>query len=448
MRNVNSNSMQLNIVSEIDPLEAVIVHTPGAEVEQMTPDRAGELLYNDIIPIATVAAEHRRLVNVLEAHAEVYELTDLLVRALEDENLRTHLLDRLCLHEPARRRREELEDMSAAELTRTVVTGLRKRHDNLEDYLGARTWDIPPLPNLYFMRDAGFVVGDRPAVSAMAHSVRDGEAAINSAVFSFLTGEAGDPLFDGASDSNRLMFSSSAAGDERFFRLEGGDVHIISDDILLVGISERSSTRAVDVLADAVVTALDRPVTLIACLLPSTRSCIHLDMVFSRIDYDHALVYAPAMWGPGSLRTVRMDLSPKGARSVYDAGTLLEALAGAGIDLKPVICGGSDTVHQKREQWLSGTNAFALAPGRVVVYDCNRYTLDELDRAGFPVVNADEVAPVDPVADADDIASAEREGRSTAAESLPRAAIALAGAELARGGGGPRCMTMPLRRSC
>ncbi len=426
MRRVN-----LSIVSEIDPLEAVVVHTPGAEVEQMTPDRAGELLYNDIVPIATVAAEHRRLVNVLKAHAHVYELTDLLVQALETPGLRVHLLDRLCAQEPARRRREELEAMSSSELTRTVVTGLRKRHDNLEDYLSARTWDIPPLPNLYFMRDAGFVVGDRYAVSAMAHSVRDGEAAVNSTVFRFLTGESSGSLFDGGSDVSRSMFSPSAAGDRRPLRLEGGDIHVLRDDLLLIGISERSSTRAVDILANAVVKAAGRPVTLIACLMPLTRSCMHLDMVFSRIDYDHALVHAPAMWGPGALRTVRMDLMPNRPPAVGDAGTLLEALAGAGVDLKPVVCGGSDIVHQKREQWLSGTNAFALAPGRVVVYDCNRYTLEALDRAGYPVVEASEALS----------------GNDTAGEPRACAALALPGAELARGGGGPRCMTMPLRRS-
>ncbi|MFP4642953.1 MAG: arginine deiminase family protein [Spirochaetales bacterium] len=458
--------VKLNIVSEIDPLEAVIVHTPGAEVEQMAPDRAGELLYNDIIPIATVAAEHRRLVNVLNAHAEVYELTHLLARALEAPELRVHLLDRLCAHEPARRRRDELEAMSSLDLTRAVVTGLRKRHDNLEDYLSQRTWDIPPLPNLYFMRDAGFVIGDRPAVSAMAHAVRDGEAAVNSTVFRFLTGEKMEPLFDGGSDFLRSMFCSSTTGAERSVRLEGGDVHVLRDDLLVVGISERSSTRAVDMLAEAVVAIYERPVTLIACLLPSTRSCIHLDMVFTRIDYDHALVHAPAMWGPGALRSVRMDLSPTHSPSVYDSGTLLEALEGAGVDLKPVVCGGSDIVHQKREQWLSGTNAFALSPGRIVVYDCNRYTLEALDRAGYPVVEADEIVPgggaartaaSGPSSGAAGLPRATPESpRATrespkatgeTAASLPRAAIALAGAELARGGGGPRCMTMPLRRS-
>lgn len=437
------------IESEIAPLEAVVVHRPGVEIEQMTPDRVGDHLYNDILPMSTVSGEHRGLADVLSAHAQVFEMTDLLTRALEHDSTRMHLLDRVCVDPFAARRREELSSLSAGELARTVITGLRKHSGSLEDYLSPRSWDVPPLPNLYFVRDAGLVFGDRAVVGAMAHPVRDSEAAVTSAVFHAQVG--------GAIEINRCIDAAGAmpangerAESDRQVRLEGGDVHVLASDLLLVGISERTSTRAVDALCASLVETLDRPLRVIACLLPRSRSCIHLDMVFSRIDHDCALVHAPVVFGPTAMRTVRFDVEPGRSARVREGGGLMEALSDAGCDLRPVVCGGADSLHQQREQWLSGTNAFALAPGRILVYDCNRYTLDELDKAGYPIIT-----PVQMDASSEDRSPAGAEQNRSRAAEIPsaaegtreRAVIALPGAELARGGGGPRCMTMPIRRA-
>lgn len=406
----------LQIHSEIAPLEAVIVHTPGLEIERMTPSRAEELLYNDIVPMSVVQREHQVLSGVLGSLCECYELSDLLVRALENTAARTHLLDEVCSREPAAGRRGELDAMSALELANVLVTGMPIRRDSLSSWLEPRGWDLPPLPNQYFMRDAGFVVDNCPVPGSMAHEIRHRESLIMKTIFGWL-----QRATDG--DERALMLDSgSFAG-----RIEGGDIIVLRDDLIAAGIGSRTSSEALDQLARALAAHRDKPFTVIACLLPDERSAIHLDMIFTRIDEGSALVHAPAVVGHQASRCVRLDVDPQGRTSVREAGLLLDALAEAGVDLEPVFCGGRDSTHQVREQWLSGTNSFAVAPGKILVYDCNRYTLDELARHGYEVIPADVY---------DHLRAGDQ-----------NVAIALPGVELARGGGGPRCMTMPLRRA-
>ncbi len=242
-------------------------------------------------------------------------------------------------------------------------------------------------------------------------------------VFGWLQTSGTGPTSGAGPTSGTLSLdSASFAG-----RIEGGDIVVLRDDLIAAGIGSRTSSEALDQLARALAQHRGSPVTVIACLLPEERYAIHLDMIFTRIDEGSALVHAPAVVGHRASRCVRLDVDPTGRTSVREAGFLLDALAEAGVDLEPVFCGGPDYTHQVREQWLSGTNSFAVAPGKILVYDCNRYTLDELSRHGYEVIPAETY---------DHLRAGDR-----------KVAIALPGVELARGGGGPRCMTLPLRRA-
>ncbi len=420
--------IELRIESETDALTSVVVHSPGAEIEAMTPDTARDLLYNDIVPLAVVQTHHQLMKSVLEIFCDVRELTDLAAAAFRDQARRDSFQERFLLPGGSVGKdldgvvdRELLRDLLAEltpdELVRTVVEGLPLRKDSLRAYLSGRAYAHPPLPNLYFMRDSTAVVRSGFIAGAMAYPVRTPEALLTAAALEAITGTETPLLYDGRDESDPTQ------------RMEGGDILVLRKDLLVVGVSERTAAAAIDRLAAGLLRHYREPFTMIAVTLPQKRYAIHLDMLFTMIDHETALVHAPSMLGEAPLRAVRMHCDPGKAPVITSYPSLLRCLADTGLQVEPVICGGSDPVRREREQWLSGTNAFAVAPGKILVYDCNVATLEELDRGGYAVLSARQIL--------DAPARARDPGKL---------AVTIPGAELARGGGGPRCMTLPLRR--
>jgi len=396
----------------------VIVHTPGPEVEAMSPSSAEEDLYNDIIPMEIVKTEHAELKGFLSTVAKVHELLEILEESLAEPDARAELAALLCTHYRAETRREELAAMGAGELARAAVRGLPARHSRLEDFLRGKSYDILPLPNMYFMRDAAAVYRDRSIASAMRFPVRRPEALIHRFIFER------HPDFRGAG----RLFDGPALVREGL-SVEGGDVQVLARNVLAIGISERTSADAVDAMARAVTVAWNEPVTVFAVELPVARATIHLDMTFTMIDRDACLVFEPIILGPRRSRVARIDAAPGKEASIREVPSLLHGLKEVGVDLKPVLTGGDDRISQEREQWLSGANSFSFAPGKIITYSCNLRTVDALDRAGFAVRSARELiaGKEDPM-------------------SFKRLVVGFSGIELARGGGGARCMTCPVLR--
>jgi len=411
-------SIQIRLDSEIGPLDTVVVHTPGQEMENMTPATAAEVLYDDILNLPLALAEHRQLKGVLERFARVVELHDLLTDVLGRDRVRRGLLEELTRLFRCPEVFAKLVEMDAATLARQLIQGTPKQPDSLEKYLDPSRYAIPPLPNTFFTRDATMCLNDRVIIGSMAYRARVAEALLLKAVFKYHPAiHSGGFYFDGTVNPDSEV------------TIEGGDLLPIREYLVVIGYSERTSVAGIDKLMRAI--ASQGPVTdFIVVEIPKTRATIHLDMIFTMVDRDQCVVFPPLITGNRRCRAFhcRFGAGEEGARIREHSG-VIEALDALGVTLAPIACGGDDAFHQEREQWASGANFFAFGPGRILGYKHNVHTLEALSKAGFEIVDADELI------------GGRRELRHD-----DKVAVAIHGAELSRGGGGCRCMTMPLAR--
>lgn len=404
------------IYSETGTLRRVLVHRPGPEVEQMTPSRATELLYNDIVPVDAVRREHDRLRAVLEGTAETIEVVEVLQRVAVAPDGRERIARELAFGSEtvAEALCRRWEPLSPKRIVEECVLGVPAEYGRLEPYMHGSRFLTPPLPNLYFMRDASFVVYDRAYRSIMASTVRRAE----SALVSLALEELG------------VTIDREHAG-RTTGPIEGGDVLVYSNDLLLIGVGSRTGARAVDALVASVTADREEGLTVLAVELPEDRATIHLDMIVTVLAPRRMLVYAPLFEGARAARVYRMEVpAASSAETMWridEFSDLRRALDSCGVEVDRIPCGGIDPVVREREQWFSGCNSVALAPDQVVVFGNNRATLDALAAAGFEI-REDE--------------------RKTRISNRSGGAIAWAidGLELARGGGGPRCMTLPIDR--
>ncbi len=418
----------VHVSSEIGRLRRVLVHEPGPEIDRMVPPMMEELLFDDILFGERAREEHRRFKRLLQLlDVEVVEANDLLAEALGSAAARQWLWSMLQPELPLDLRAPG-PPAAADELVAVAVGGVMAEAAPL----GIEVEDLfrlAPLPNWCFQRDPQVVLGDGVVFAAMATAARWREAVLARCVFRFHPDLADapvilDPLHEAASSGHLL-------GPHRP-RLEGGDVLVLSPEIVAVGISERTNPVAVEMLASALARLADRPRWLEVVRVPARRAYMHLDTVFTPIDRDAALVFAPVITGSGPQAAEAFEIDLRSAdRTPRHRGPLLAALAARGLDLQPIPCGGADPIRQHREQWTDGANGFALAPGAVVLYDRNVATADELDRRGFAVVAADDVLL----------------GRDEVSlDAGRRVCVLLPSHEISRARGGPHCLTHPLER--
>ena len=400
-----SKIVEVNVQSEIGKLNGVILHTPGEEVENMTPENAERALYSDILNLSIARKEYKQLSEVLGKITKTYQVKDLLTNILKDDAIKLEVLNRI----------EKIEPFIAE----TTPKGSIK--DQLLDENAEDLDDLRPLHNFFFTRDASMSMYNEVLIGRMANAVRDREAIIMQSIFDFTPG------------FNTKTLSLNTESDPlRKLTIEGGDVQIARDDILVIGNGMRTSTRAIDALMYNFINRNEDKVQhiLVQELPHSPESFIHLDMVFTFLDKDKCMVYEPLIMSPGNYQTVHIKIQHGKLISIRREKTLLHALKKLGMDLEPVYCGGEDeTWNMEREQWHSGANFFCVAPGKVLGYARNNYTVEAMNNAGFEIIRANDV-----ISNKVDLSKYEKY------------MITIEGSELPRGGGGARCMTMPINR--
>mgnify|MGYP001813800780 CR=1 FL=1 len=418
----------VQVTSEIGRLRRVLVHEPGVEVDRMVPPMMEELLFDDILFGERARDEHgrfRRLLQVLGI--EVVEAADLLRETLADGNAREWLWRMMLPQLPPDLRSSippDTDEMEAA-----VVGGLLTHKEGGGIEIGD-LFRLAPLPNWCFQRDPQIILGDGIVFSAMATPARWREGLLARAIFRFHPELGSTPVIH---DPMR-----PEPGHEEFFgyhrpRLEGGDVLVLSADVVAIGVSERTNALAVDSLARGLSRMEGGPRWLEVVHLPRRRAYMHLDTVFTPADRDSALAFPPVICGDGPqlAETYEVDLQARDLTPQH-RGCVLDAIREHGLDLELIPCGGADPLAQQREQWTDGANTLALAPGVITLYDRNVATADELSRRGWRVINAEDV-----------LLGREEVSLDGAAG---KTCLLLASNEISRARGGPHCLSHPLER--
>jgi len=410
--------LAVDIRSEIGELESVIIHTPGAEVENMTPENAERALYSDILNLNIGLAEYSQLSGVLSRVARTYEVSELLEKVVEQPDAKKELVNNICRNENTATICDLLHDLPPHQLATALIEGVLMEKDNLTKFLNKGRYDLMPLHNFFFMRDSAVCLSNKVIISKMASVVRERESIIMESIFRH------HPDFgvETINPANSPYLPN--------ITIEGGDVIVAREDVLLVGTGARTTSQGIDFILNYCKQEKLTKHILVQELPSRPESFIHLDMVFTLLDRDTCMVYEPVILKPNKLQTVHLVVKEGKTVSIYNEENLLMALNKLGFGLDPVICGGTaDPWTQEREQWHSGANFFAIAPGKVIGYARNTYTLDELSKHGFEIVKAKSIMKSD-----------------VNLKDYKKCVITIEGSELARGGGGARCMTMPVRR--
>ena len=395
------------VQSEVGRLKTVMLHRPGTELENLMPDYLARQLFDDIPYLVHAREEHDQFAKTLrDCGVEVLYLEDLLREAVESANARDELIweyirEANIAAEGAEQAVSEylsaqpagkLFDVLAGGVRKSDLKAVEKRH--LVDFTDDRyPFYVDPMPNLYFTRDPFMNVGDGVLISRMANEVRRRETLFAKYIFKYHPVYKWVPKYHDRTDVHSL---------------EGGDCLVLSPEVVAFGMSQRTSAQAVELAANRLIGERTGIRTVLAVNIPKVRAFMHLDTVMTMVDVDTFVVHQNILH---TMRAYRLT-KPDGTHIAIeeDPRPLVDVFSDTlGRKIRFIECGGASEIDAAREQWNDGANTLCVAPGEVVTYSRNYVTNRILRENGITV------------------------------HEIPSA-------ELSRGRGGPRCMSMPFVR--
>lgn len=403
------SSSSINVYSEIGKLKKVLLHRPGKELENLMPEYLERLLFDDIPYLKIAQEEHDYFADIFKSmNIETVYLEDLVADSLRNEEIKNQFIDEYIEEADIKERRESrilkeyfLSFKSNKEMVVKMMEGIRKSEINnyrgprLADYLSNQyPFIIDPMPNLYFTRDPFAAVGDGVTIHKMFTVTRNRETLFAKYIFNC------NPAF-----KETKLFYDRTEKDS----LEGGDILILSNEVIAVGISQRTNPNAIEKFANSLLTEETTFKKLLAIDIPKTRAFMHLDTVFTMVDYDKFTIHPNIK---SDINVYVLQRNDENKIFITEEHGSLENILKKELNLdnvKLIKCGGNSVIDASREQWNDGSNTLCIAPGEVIVYSRNYVTNEILQQEGINT----HIMP---------------------------------SSELSRGRGGPRCMSMPLIR--
>ena len=403
------SSVKVN--SEIGRLKVVLLHEPGDELHNLTPKKLDDLLFDDIPWLPLAKKEHQAFAKTFkDAGVEVVYLTDLMRDVLDiSDDIKVEFINQFIkeAHIRSNTLREIATDYLKSfkdnkELVLKTVAGIKKSElpnyqiKSLADHVDDYPFVTDPMPNLYFTRDPFASIGEGVSLNKMYSVTRSRETIFGEYIFKYHPNYKKTPLYYSRYED---------------VNIEGGDIMVLNDHVLVVGVSQRTCAEAVERLAKNLFynneTDFD---TVLALTIPQARTFMHLDTVFTQVDKDKFTIHK-GCYEKLKIFRITKDMNNDKKVKVVELDQKLEEVLESyiGLPITLIPCGGGDTISADREQWSDGSNFVAIAPGEVIAYERNDITNAALIKAGIKV----HIIP---------------------------------SSELSRGRGGPRCMCMPLLR--
>lgn len=393
----------INVFSEIGRLKKVLLHRPGGELNNLIPSLLEELLFDEIPWLEKAQEEHDAFAAKLtELGVEVVYLEDLMAEVVENPEIKKEFLEKFLnesrLYSSSKKQAvyEYLNKMDNTEMILKTMAGIRGTELELDrvrlvDMIDTYPYICNPMPNLYFTRDPFASIGDGVSINHMRTVTRNRETIYGDFIFKY------HPDFK---DTPQLY------GRDNSLPIEGGDILVLTDSIIAIGVSERTRPESVEKIAKKLFNTTKYQ-TVLAVHIPKKRAFMHLDTVLTQVDYDKFTVHG-GIEGPTEVYELTSD---HGRIKINQINDTLENILSHYLkkEITLIKCGGGDYIDSRREQWSDGANTLAVAPGEVIVYDRNSVTNKKLEEYGIKT----HVIP---------------------------------SSELSRGRGGPRCMSMPLER--